>query len=580
MALAELLALSQDRNTKQGVSEERLAAQVPALRKLIAFWREYPDLFVDYIKGPNSTFKFYFYQRIFLRVVMRHRYVYATFPRAYSKSFLSMMALMLRCILFPGVEMFVTTGGKEQAASITVAKIEEICRLIPVLSQEIIWARGVGKKTKDDVEYVFKNKSKINILAARESSRGQRRTGGIMEECVLIDGDILNNVIIPTTNVDRLLPDGSRHPEEVVNKSQVYITTAGWKNSFAFDKLIELLVQSIIEPNQTMVMGGSYETPVAEGLLNEDFVDQLKISGTFNEESFDREYRSIWSGDAQNAFYSAEKFDKYRILNVPEYAPTGRSNKSAYYVLGVDVGRIGCNTEVSVFKVTPQPKGAALKSLVNLFTYAAEDFEMQAINLKRLFYKYNARIIAIDANGLGIGLIDFMTKAQVDPENGDILPPFGVADGTNEDIKNQYKKIRGDVIEHDAMYLIKANAPINTEMYTYAQTQLSSGRIQFLIDEATAKTKLMATKKGQNMTPEQRNEELRPFVLTTALKAQLLNLVQENEGVNIILKQCSRGIPKDKFSAFIYGLYWVKKEEERLRNRKNKGNLKDLMLFN
>jgi hypothetical protein len=48
-----------------------------------------------------------------------------------------------------------------------------------------------------------------------------------MEECVLIDGDILNEVIIPTTNVDRLLPDGSRHKEENVNKSQIYITTAG-----------------------------------------------------------------------------------------------------------------------------------------------------------------------------------------------------------------------------------------------------------------------------------------------------------------------------------------------------------------
>jgi hypothetical protein len=31
-----------------------------------------------------------------------------------------------------------------------------------------------------------------------------------MEECVLINGDILNEVIIPTTNVDRLLPDGTR----------------------------------------------------------------------------------------------------------------------------------------------------------------------------------------------------------------------------------------------------------------------------------------------------------------------------------------------------------------------------------
>jgi len=49
---------------------------------------------------------------------------------------------------------------------------------------------------------------------------------------------VLNEVIIPTTNVDRILPDGSRSKEEVVNKSQIYITTAGWKNSFAYDKLI------------------------------------------------------------------------------------------------------------------------------------------------------------------------------------------------------------------------------------------------------------------------------------------------------------------------------------------------------
>ena len=164
---------------------------------------------------------------------MRHRYVFATFPRAYSKSFLSMMALMIRCILYPNSHLFVTTGGKEQAASITIAKIEEICRLIPGLNNEINWDRGVSTKSKDNVKYVFKNGSVIDVLAARQSSRGQRRTGGLMEECVLIDGDILNEVIIPTTNVDRRLSDGSRHKEENVNKSQIYITTAGWKSSFA-----------------------------------------------------------------------------------------------------------------------------------------------------------------------------------------------------------------------------------------------------------------------------------------------------------------------------------------------------------
>jgi hypothetical protein len=49
--------------------------------------------------------------------------VYAVFPRAYSKSFLSVMALMVRCILYPGAHLFVTSGGKEQGASILHDKV-------------------------------------------------------------------------------------------------------------------------------------------------------------------------------------------------------------------------------------------------------------------------------------------------------------------------------------------------------------------------------------------------------------------------------------------------------------------------
>ena len=489
-----------------------------------------------------------------------------------------MTVLIIRCILYPGSHLFVTTGGKEQAASITVAKIDEICKLIPALQNEINWERGKTKHSKDDVKYLFKNGSVIDILAARESSRGQRRTGGLMEECVLIDQTALNEIIIPTTNVDRRLPGGGSAPEEMVNKSQIYITTAGWKNSFAYKKLIELLIQSLIEPDACMIMGGTYETPVAEGLLNADFVRQLKLQGTFNEDSFDREYRSKWSGDVENAFYSAEKFDKYRVLNQPENEASGRSTKTTYYVLGVDVGRIGCTTEVAVFKVCPQIQGAAMKSLVNIFTFEAEHFEEQAIHLKRLYYRYKARVLAIDANGLGVGLIDFMTRSQIDPETGDVLPPFGVEGGTTADIMEQYKKIRGADVEEDAMFLIKANAPINTEAYSYAQTQMSSGKVKFLIDENQAKMKLMETKVGQNMSPEQRNDKLRPFVHTTILREQMLNLVEENEGQNIILKQSSRNIKKDKFSAFLYGLYYIKRDEDRKRKRK-KRNISDFIFF-
>lgn len=578
MSLQALLEISEQRDKKQGISEQRIISQMDNIRSQIAFFRQYPDLLVDFMKGPNSTFNFYFYQRIFLRVVMRHRYVYATFPRAYSKSFLSVMALMLRCILYPGSHLFVTTGGKQQAASITIAKVQEICKLLPCLSNQINWDRGITTKSRDNVKYSFKNGSVIDILPAKDSSRGQRRTGGLMEQCVLIDGKVLNEVIIPTTNVDRILPDGSRSKEEIVNKSQIYITTAGWKNSFAYDKLIQLLIQSIVQPNETMIMGGTYETPITEGLLNEDFIDQLRLQGTFNQDSFDREYRSIWSGDAENAFFSAQTFDKHRVLLQPEYEYSGRSSKSAYYVIGVDVGRIKCTTEACVFKVTPQPQGAALKSLVNLFSYEAQDFEEQAINLKKLYYKYKARVLSIDANGLGVGLVDFLTKAQIDPQTGDQLPAFGVEGGTAEDTNNLYKKIKGPNVQENALYLIKANAPINTQIYSYTKTQMSSGRIKLLIDEIQAKTKLMSTKVGQNFSSEQRNDYLRPFVLTDALKAQMLNLIQDNEGINIILKQSSRGTGKDRFSAFIYGLYYIKQQEDK-NNRKKKRDINDFLFF-
>ena len=240
---------------------------------------------------------------------------------------------------------------------------------------------------------------------------------------------------------------------------------------------------------------------------------------------------------------------------------------------------INGTTEACIFKVTPQPQGTSLKSLVNIYTYEAEHFETQAINLKKLFYKYKAKCMSIDANGLGIGLIDFMTRAQIDPETGDTLPPFGVEGGTSEDAIAPYRKIKGSDVEENALYLIKANAPINTEAYSYAQTQLSSGKIKFLKDEAEAKTKLMSTKVGQNMDLDKRNEYLLPFTLTTVLREQMLNLVEENEGVNIILKQASRSIKKDKFSAFIYGLYYIKQEED-MRKRKKRRNISDFLFMN
>lgn len=576
MALQDLLDLSQKRS-KIGLSEERIMEIVPVARQYISFWREYPDLFIDFLleSGNPQNFSFYFYQRVFLRVAMRHQYVYAVFPRAYSKSFLSMMILMIRCILYPKCKLFVTSGGKEQAAGIMKEKVQEICNLIPAMRKEIDWTRGVTLEGKDYAKYVFKNGSYFDNIAARESSRGKRRHGGLIEECVGVDGTILSEVIIPTMNISRMCMDGSTHPEEQLNKSQIYITTAGWKNTFPYDKLIQLLVWQIVRPEKSMIIGGTYRIPVLVKLLDKNFIRDLKMDGTFNESSFDREYESKWSGTVTDAFFKTEIFDRNRILKQPEYESSGRSAKSSFYILSVDVGRKGCDTVVCVFKCTPQPQGASIKSLVNIYTINNEHFEDQAIELKKLFYKYKARRLVIDGNGLGIGLIDYMVKPQINPDTNEVYPDFGVY---NDD-DGEYKKYRTKSCEQDALYIIKATAPINTEAHANAQSQLSSGKVKMLIDERVAKVKLMGTKVGQNMKPEERAEYLKPFTLTSILKEEMLNLREETEGINIILKQANKGIKKDKFSAFEYGLYYIKHEEDN-KKRKKKFNAKDWSFMN
>lgn len=240
MALQDLLNVPSDRR-KIGLSEERFEAIKPILREYIAYWREYPDMFLDFMQdGGDPTIEkklnFYFYQRVFLRAAIRYKYVYMVFPRAYSKSFLSVMVLMCRCILYPRSKLFITSGGKEQAAGIVKEKVNEICTLIPALENELDLRPGKTRQSKDYCVFMFKNGSYMDNIAARESSRGKRRHGGLVEECVGVDGTILSEVIIPTMNVSRLCMDGTMQPDETLNKSQIFVTTAGWKGTFAKTK--------------------------------------------------------------------------------------------------------------------------------------------------------------------------------------------------------------------------------------------------------------------------------------------------------------------------------------------------------
>ena len=465
-----------------------------------------------------------------------------------------------------------------EAAGIASEKILEICDLIPAMKNEIDWGKGkTNLNGRDYIQVVFKNGSKFDVVAVKESSRGGRRHSGLIDEVVLVDGDKFSQVIVPMMNVSRRTPNGEVDPNDKMNKSQIFITSAGFKSHFSYQKQIQLLVWQLIKPGTAIVMGGTWRIPVKMGLLDPGFVNDLKADGTFDETTFAREYESIWQGSATESFYNSDVFDRSRVLKQPEFIRSGRGNQDAYYILGIDVGRSGWQTVITVIKVNPQKNGVGVKSIVNMIVIESEHFGVQANEIKRQYLNYLPKYVVVDANGLGIGLVDFLVMPSEDSKTGESFSAFDVAN----DEKGLYKKIdnHGDSYGK-VLWLIKADAELNFEGYTTLLQQMGSGKIRLLHNERDAKASFDDNKSFQALTSGQKADQIRPFVLTTALKNEMMNLAQKDtNSTRFSLERINRALGKDKVSSLMYGLYVIKQIEDKNRNRKH-SSLSNFAFFN
>ena len=115
------------------------------------------------------------------------------------------------------------------------------------------------------------------------------------------DPQIVTEVLLPTLNVDRRDPDGTLDPTEPT-QSQIYISSASNKGSYCYEKLIELYVQEVLMPESTFIFGMDYRVPAKHGLLNPKFIEELKMSSTFQPDSFAREYLAQFTGGSADSW--------------------------------------------------------------------------------------------------------------------------------------------------------------------------------------------------------------------------------------------------------------------------------------
>ena len=552
------------------LSEEYLRQHKEEIGKTMSFFTAYPDLFLDLITPEDEKFQLFFYQRIFLRAAMRFKSIYLTAARAFSKSFLTILALMLQCIFIPGRKVFICAPNKIQGAQIAREKITEIYRIWPLIRNEVEGSElsdTPGNFGKDYVTIKFRNGSQFDVVGALESTLGGRRHGGLIDEIKNHEEESINTIVLPLLNVSRRMPNNEINEKEP-NQQVICCTSAWQKQSFAYDKLIGIFEESIMQPSKAFCMGCDYRVPMLHGLLGKDYITRLKLDPAFNEVSFATEYLSLWQGASDESWFNFERMRKHRKIKNPETHAKFRPGSNQFYLLSVDVGRLNDQTVVSVFRVNIDEQGRHWATLVNLYVIArvaeTKTFSQQAIDIKKIIAAFQPREVVIDTNGLGVGIADEMIKPQTD-EVGNIWPAYAFHNDEN------YYAIQPKSAPK-ILYGIKANGPLNSKIHGNAYSRLSSGLVKFLVTEQEAKSSLMSTAAGQKMSVIKRIERLMPHEMTTKLFEEMANLRLKKTGssTDIVLEQINPRYPKDKYSSFAYGLWRIKELEEEYTTKRRR----------
>jgi hypothetical protein len=534
----------------KGTNVRNFEDMMPDFAEMLSYFQAYPDKFIDYILPEDSKFNLYPFQRIFLRVMARYKKVYITATRGTSKSFINILSMYLKCIFYPNIKLSLVAPQKDQASQIAQQNIEAIWNFMPILQKEV-------KKTqfaKDFTRLTFYNNSVLDIVVASQGSRGLRRHGLSFEEICQMEKhrEVIGEVLLPLLANNRKGADGKVSKHEI-HKQLMYVTTASSRQSYAWEQLYAVMME-MASGKSAFVIGNDFTLPVMFDQLDPEYIEEVKNDPSMSPLQFAREYMSVWTGSSENSLVQLKDLEKCRVLTDAEFGHV--KNKGEYkYVISVDVARSEkkntATTAIAIFKLISRGNGTYFKKLVNLHTYKGNmHFEDQSIYIKELVDKFKASMVVIDGNGLGRGLVDYLVKE-------DKYPSYSVV---NDDSYDKYKLPNSLPLIFNVMSNTKETSASN--IHNNFMAVIGNHDLKLLVSDTIIR------EKTKEKDYEKLGEQLLPHVETGLFVDEVMNLIYEARGNKTTVKQVSKQMEKDRYSAVSYGLYYIYLEEQKNQQRK------------
>jgi len=336
------------------------------------------------------------------------------------------------------------------------------------------------------------------------------------------------------------------NPDELNGKIN-YFTTSGFKGSSEHERNI-IMIKEMANLEGKMVFGSDWNLAVGFGrgeTKAQILAKKEKLSPIF----FAMNYGSKWTGATDNALVDINKLLTLRTLTKEEFKSDGKSE----YILGVDVARseskANNQSSIAVLKIKRnQNNKITFIKLVNMINVSNMlTFQAQAMEVKKVKLLYNAKVVIIDSNGLGKGLLDDLVLETFDINTGDSLGCWATIN--NPDIKPEIDN------SEKIIYDLKPQSA-QSEIIIAFIDMVTSGKLQLLEKRANA---------GYDIDDKDYATKMLPYINTDLLMEEISNLKikQLSSGKYSIEKTISR-IDKDRFSALAYGLWYIKTFEDNI----------------
>ena len=437
-------------------NEYTLDEQLDRWAELIAYWRWYPDVFLEAITPTNEDGKRIGItlgadQKLMLRVMARFAYNYNVLPRGYGKTLIEILSVYLAAILYPESTWSMSAQTLEASAGFFSDKHADICRFYPIIEQEIEKCRI----TDNFVEIKFKSGSVITNMTNNGTAKGMRRNGCTFEECALMDFTKYQDNTEPITSepYKSQLKYMSTVDPYACNK-QTFVTTAYYKND-AYEFCRQMVIDKANCKN-SFVFGASYVLP-AKFKRNRDVEEVEALRDKVGDLMFNFNYRSRWAVSNGQCIVDVDKLKECQTLTKVELS----AQRDGEYYVSIDVARSAKDSNnasaIAVLKVRRDSRGKVREIQAPYIAKLPNglNFKQQAIICKQICYLFNPQALVVDINGLGKGLMDYLLDENI-MDNGTVLEPY---DMLNTDYRSDFRNAKRIV------YGIEAQSN-NTEMIT------------------------------------------------------------------------------------------------------------------